>query len=250
MRDEVLDLFPGRFAKSLDAAKISCVGLDQVGIELMLANDLAKAVADFGAAVVPVGRLRRELVRLAVRMCRLGKGTNLLDRADADAVSSRKIAANRRNASKSTGPRQAGKRMVAKNALKHGFFSKWLLTPHPDGKEDPTEYQDLYAALRVHYQPLDFLEEPWVEKIAVWSWRLRRLLRCESGQIARALAEHNHEIKQSSAAESGEPELSALSSPEIDAITDHLFLPPKEELDKLLRYEAMINSNWIMRLPN
>src|SRR3989442_11555503 len=52
----------------------------------MLANDLAKAVADFGAAVVPVGRLRRELVRLAVRMCRLGKGTNLLDRTDADAV--------------------------------------------------------------------------------------------------------------------------------------------------------------------
>src|SRR5437867_3730402 len=79
------------------------------------------------------------------------------------------------------------------------------------------------------------------EEIAVWSWRLRRLLRCESGQIARALAEHSHEIKQSSAAESGEPELSALSNPEIDAITDHLFLPPKEELDKLLRYEAMIN---------
>ena len=157
-------------------------------------------------------------------------------------ISSRKIEANRRNASKSTGPRTAiGKRMVAKNALKHGFFSKCLLIPHPDGKEDPTEYQDLYAALRVHYRALDFLEELWVEKIAVWSWRLRRLLRCESGQIARALAEHNHEIKQSSAAESGEPELSALSSPEIDAITDHLFLPPKEELDKLLRYEAMIN---------
>lgn len=35
--------------------------------------------------------------------------------------------------------------------------------------------------------------------------------------------------------------MSALSGPEIDAITDHLFLPPKEELDKLLRYEAMIN---------
>jgi len=158
-------------------------------------------------------------------------------------VSSRKIAANRRNASKSTGPRtQTGKRMVAKNALKHGFFSKWLLIPHPDGKEDPIEYQDLYAALRVHYQPIDFLEELWVEKIAVWSWRLRRLLRCESGQIARALAEHNHEIRHRlSAAASGELELIALISPEIDAITDHLFLPPKEELDKLLRYEAMIN---------
>ncbi len=157
-------------------------------------------------------------------------------------ASSRKIEANRRNASKSTGPQtQVGKRTVAKNALKHGFFSKCLLIPHPDGKEDPTEYQALYAALREHYQPLAFLEELWVEKIAVWSWRLRRLVRCESGQIARALAEHNHEIKQLSAADSGELELPALSSPEIDAITDHLFLPPKDELDKLLRYEAMIN---------
>jgi hypothetical protein len=74
-------------------------------------------------------------------------------------VSSRKVEANRRNASKSTGPRtQSGKRMVAKNALKHGFFSKWLLIPHPDGKEDPTEYQDFYATLRGHYQPLAIAE--------------------------------------------------------------------------------------------
>jgi len=72
-------------------------------------------------------------------------------------VSSRKIAANRQNASKATGPRtQTGKRMVAKNALKHGFFSKWLLIPHPDGKEDPTEYQEFYAALRVHSSRLTF----------------------------------------------------------------------------------------------
>jgi hypothetical protein len=28
---------------------------------------------------------------------------------------------------------------------------------------------------------------------------------------------------------------------EMEAITDHLFLPEKEEFDKLLRYEAMIN---------
>jgi hypothetical protein len=80
-------------------------------------------------------------------------------------ISSRKIEANRRNASKSTGPRTAiGKRMIAKNALKHGFFSKCLLIPHPDGKEDPTEYQDFRAALREHYQPLDFLEELWWRK--------------------------------------------------------------------------------------
>jgi hypothetical protein len=198
---------------------------------------------------------RRQALQASVTTDRLsgnnnGKTANKNSRPEATTgklskrppISSRKIEANRRNASKSTGPRTAiGKRMIAKNALKHGFFSKCLLIPHPDGKEDPTEYQDFHAALRAHYQPLDFLEELWVEKIAVWSWRLRRLVRCESGQIARALAEHSHEIKQSSAGDSIELELAELSSPEIDAITDHLFLPPREELDKLLRYEAMIN---------
>jgi hypothetical protein len=153
-------------------------------------------------------------------------------------ASARKIAANRRNASKSTGPRtQIGKRAVAKNALKHGFFSKCLLIP---GEEDPTEYQELSATLCEHYQPLDRFEELCIDKIAAWSWRLRRLLRCERGQIALALAEHSHEIELS-AADSEKLKLSALSSPLIDAITDHLLLPPKEELDKLLRVEAMIS---------
>ena len=156
-------------------------------------------------------------------------------------ASARKIEANRRNALRSTGPRTPrGKKTVAKNALKHGFFSKWLLVAHPDGKEDPNEYADLCAALREHYGPNSFLEELWLEKIAVWSWRLRRLIRFESGQIALALAEHSYDIKQSPT-ELGEFESAPLSSAEIDSMTDHLFLPSKEELDKLLRYEAMIN---------
>ena len=156
-------------------------------------------------------------------------------------VSARKIEANRRNASKSTGPRtENGKKMVAKNAMKHGFFSKLLLISHRDANEDPTEYQQLYAGIREHYQPFDFFEDLFVEKIAAWTWRLRRLLRYETGQITRALAEHSHELKQLTAVSSEELEMPELSSPEIDAVIDHLFLPPKEELDRLLRYEAMI----------
>ena len=52
----------------------------------MLANDLAQTVADFGAAVVPVGGLRRKLLRLVGSACWLGKGTDLFDRADADSI--------------------------------------------------------------------------------------------------------------------------------------------------------------------
>src|SRR6266566_1732633 len=113
-------------------------------------------------------------------------------------TASRKVEANRRNALKSTGPKTTlGKKTVAKNAIKHGFFSKFLLIPQADGKENQHEYDAFYADAYKHYQPLGWLEELWLEKITVWTWRLRRLIRCESGQIARALATHGDELQQS-----------------------------------------------------
>ena len=158
------------------------------------------------------------------------------------ATSSAKVAANRKNALKSTGPTTPqGKRRVAQNALRHGFFSQCLLVKHPDGKEDEGEYAAFYAPLRKHYEPMDWLEELWVEKIAVWSWRLRRLIRCESGQISKALADHGYEIQQSKAADSENLGIAPPSNPEIDAMTDHLLLPSNEDLERLLRYEAMIS---------
>jgi len=158
------------------------------------------------------------------------------------ATSSAKVAANRKNALKSTGPTTPqGKRRVAQNALRHGFFSQCLLVKHPDGKEDEGEYAAFYAALRKHYEPMDWLEELWVEKIAVWSWRLRRLIRCESGQISKALADHDYDVQQSKAADSEHSEIAPPSNPEIDAMTDHLLLPSNEDLERLLRYEAMIS---------
>jgi len=113
-------------------------------------------------------------------------------------VSSRKVEANRRNARKSTGPRTPiGKKRVSRNALRHGFYSKWLLVQHQDANESQAEYDELNAAIHEHYQPVGWLEERWVETIAVWSWRLRRVIRYETGQIARALAEHSDDLQQS-----------------------------------------------------
>ena len=125
--------------------------------------------------------------------------------------------------------------------MKNGFFSKSLLIQHRDGKESKDEFDGFYADARKHYRPLGWLEELWVEKIAVWSWRLRRLIRCESGQIDRALATHSQELQLSKAEDLTEPDSAPSCNPEMDAMTDHLFLPEKEELDKLLRYEAMIS---------
>jgi hypothetical protein len=64
-------------------------------------------------------------------------------------VSLRKIEANRRNARKSTGPKTAsGKKRVSTNAIRHGFYAKGLLVPHPDGREDQAEYDDLCLGIR------------------------------------------------------------------------------------------------------
>jgi hypothetical protein len=143
---------------------------------------------------------------------------------------------------KSTGPRTpSGKKRVSRNATRHGFFSKWLLIQGRDGNESQHEYDNFCAGFQKHFDPVGWLEELWVEKIAVWSWRLRRLIRFESGQISLALARHRYDLRQSRADELADPESAPSRDPEIDAMTDQLFLPEKEELDKLLRYEAMIN---------
>jgi hypothetical protein len=64
---KALDLLAGGFAEGLGTAEIDGVGLDQVRIELMLADELAEAVAYFGAAIVAVlaiDRLGWDLLRL------------------------------------------------------------------------------------------------------------------------------------------------------------------------------------------
>ena len=64
--DEVFDLLASGLAQCLDAAEIGRVRLDQGGVELMLANQLAEAVADFAdrRGFRCHWRLRRKLLRL------------------------------------------------------------------------------------------------------------------------------------------------------------------------------------------
>jgi hypothetical protein len=87
------------------------------------------------------------------------------------------------------------------------------------------------------YQPFDVREEMCVEKIVVYSWRLRRLLRAESGHIARALP-HGRQLAK---AESEHSDQTGSTDLEPYLATDHLFVPSNGDLDKNLRYEVMIN---------
>lgn len=103
-------------------------------------------------------------------------------------TSPKKIASNRRNAKRSTGPKsQRGKQVVKRNALKHGLLSQDVVIQTGDGKEDPAEFNALTTQLGAQFQPEGILEEMLVERIAVCYWRLRRALKCEIGEIRKQL---------------------------------------------------------------
>jgi len=100
----------------------------------------------------------------------------------------KQVEANKQNALVSTGPATSeGKAIVAQNAVKHGIFAKDLIITTGDGKEDAQEYRKLLDGLIISLNPLGQMECLLVEKISVDYWRLRRVLRFESGSIRKVL---------------------------------------------------------------
>lgn len=106
-------------------------------------------------------------------------------------VSEKQEQANIQNAQLSTGPRSPeGKVVVARNAVKHGIFAKDLVINAGDGREDALEYQELLTELKRDLVPVGRMEMMLVEKIAVNYWRLRRLVRYETGEIRSRLDDY------------------------------------------------------------
>ena len=80
--DEAFHLLTGGLPKGLGAAVVDRIGLDQAGIELVLTDQLAEAIAQLRTAVVAVlaiDRLGRELLRVAGGSSRFGKRPDFLD---------------------------------------------------------------------------------------------------------------------------------------------------------------------------
>ena len=98
-------------------------------------------------------------------------------------ASEAQIAASRRNALKSTGPRtERGKERSRLNALRHGLRAKHLVARG----EDFADFGRFSAELRATFKPADPFEEQLVEDIAMTSWRLRRLWKTEAEVLRRA----------------------------------------------------------------
>lgn len=100
-------------------------------------------------------------------------------------VTDKQLAANRRNAQHSTGPRTPeGKARSRWNALVHGALAQAAIPPELEPYESRAAFEDLLAVLRDELAPASAMEEILVERIATSYWRLSRVLRAESATIA------------------------------------------------------------------
>src|SRR5215204_4267073 len=76
---------------------------------------------------------------------------------------------------------QNGKAVVRWNATRHGISSPAPVVPGLEKHEDWQEYRE---AILEHYSPDGPVEHELAERVAVLSWRLRRVTRFEAQAIA------------------------------------------------------------------
>lgn len=95
-------------------------------------------------------------------------------------TSDARIAANRRNAAKSTGPRtEEGKEAAAQNALRHGLTARRMVT----ARETEADFATFAASMRAALAPEDEVEETLAERVIFYAWRLQRTALAERGVL-------------------------------------------------------------------
>ena len=89
--------------------------------------------------------------------------------------SSRKLAANRANAQKSSGPvTPAGKAKTATNSRKHGLTGRFTVLPG----EDQEAFDNLFEQFMLDEKPVGSVEVELVRKMAEHTWVRQRAARC------------------------------------------------------------------------
>ena len=107
-------------------------------------------------------------------------------------TSFRQIEANRRNASKSTGPiTEEGKQCSRCNAVRHGLTAETVI----GALEDAEDYKAFEAAIIADYDVQSAVERELVLRLASLLWRLRRATTMETG-LLEIQADHLREFRQ------------------------------------------------------
>src|SRR5262245_54215125 len=116
----------------------------------------------------------------------------------ARSMSKKRLAANRRNALRSTGPKtEKGTATCRNNALRHGLRALQTVIPG----EEPAEWEIHRDAVLADLDPQGALETALAEQVAAKLWRLARVTRHEADLIAngqdRDEVRHAHDERHS-----------------------------------------------------
>jgi hypothetical protein len=103
--------------------------------------------------------------------------------------SARRIAANRANAQKSTGPKSlAGKARAALNAFRHGLATKRILVHG----EEAAEFEQTRASMLDHYQPIGPEQTDLFDDMFSAFWRMHRAQYLEQAIFALVMESQEH----------------------------------------------------------
>ncbi|MEW6014215.1 MAG: hypothetical protein AB1690_02715 [Candidatus Zixiibacteriota bacterium] len=92
-------------------------------------------------------------------------------------LSAKKLAALRRNALRSTGPKTPeGKKKSSRNAIRHGFFARDLIVNCPYLNESPADYDRYDSVITSHLCPNSQAQELLAKKLTFSVWRQQRLI--------------------------------------------------------------------------
>ena len=146
---------------------------------------------------------------------------------------------------KSTGPKTpAGKAVAGLNAVKHGLRSDAPVIP---GLESFEEWERFRDGIIASYAPEGELETENARRIASLLWRLRRAERYETEMIAHNLDDIPDDL--SLAAQYGEklgvPREDTMTMDQIGVMMSTRLLPAKEDMEKVMRYEAHLHRMYI-----
>ena len=141
------------------------------------------------------------------------------------------LAANRRNAQRSTGPRTSeGKAAIRLNAVTHGMTAKVIVLPH----ECAPDYHEIRAALIDDYAPATSQELMLVDQIAAGYWRTIRARRFETAMFDNQLRAKKHEYDMDPRASSRDDEGCAVI----------LQIESPESLKNYYRYDGAISRDY------
>ena len=148
----------------------------------------------------------------------------------------RQIAANRRNARRSTGPKTAaGKAASSANALRHGLAAARAVVL-PD--EDADAYERLRQGVIADLDPAGALQEALAQRIVVLLWRLDRAARLEAELFVHGrLAVQRKEVAASAVRESAAAGLAAMLG-EADGRRREARFQAKRAIDADIRAQA------------